>query len=86
MTYQLFISDNMEVSSKEKVMCKVCDKTMRKDILERHWTRNHDDRLKEGEKPGWRHVSVQGQSSLSKYGFSTNKQPEPIIETNDEGQ
>ena len=74
----------MEVSSKEKVMCKVCDETMRKDMIERHWTRKHDDRLKQGEKSGWKHLSVQGQSSLFKNGFVANKQSQPTHKIHDE--
>ena len=66
----------MEVSSKEKVQCSVCDVTMRKDMLERHWNRKHEDKLKAGDKPGWRYVAVPGQGSLFKHGFSSNKPSE----------
>ena len=63
----------MEFSSKEKVKCTDCDKKMRKDMIERHWKRNHGAELKAGIKPGWVRVPVRGQNFLSKYGFSTSK-------------
>ena len=62
-----------EVNTKEKedVLCKYCDKVMRKDRVGKHFENNHKDRKAKGEKACFKHIAA-GTPGLGKFIFFTS--------------
>ena len=57
---------------KEEVLCSVCDKKMRKDMIGRHWKTQHQGRIGKGETPGWK-FPTRGTNPLENHGFSKHQ-------------
>ena len=76
------VKKEVNTKGKEDVLCKYCDKVMRKDKVGKHFKNNHKDRKEKGEKACFKYIAA-GTPGLEKFGF-VQKKDEKKDDANDD--
>ena len=76
------VKKEVNTKGKENVLCKYCDKVMRKDKVGKHFKNNHKDRKEKGEKARFKYIAA-GTPGLGKFGF-VQKKDEKKDDANDD--
>ena len=76
------VKKEVNTKGKENVLCKYCDKVMRKDKVGKHFENNHKDRKEKGEKACFKYIAA-GTPGLGKFRFVQKKDEKKDEKKND---